>query len=117
MDINDSIEALSALAQPTRLQAFQLVVSHEPDGLPAGEIARALDVPQNTMSVHLGIFTRSGLMTFERQGRSLVYRADLNRFRELTLYLLKDCCGGRADVCTPLIAELTPCCSPSRSVS
>jgi DNA-binding transcriptional ArsR family regulator len=110
MDANTAVGALAALAQPTRLEAFRLLVRHEPGGLPAGEIARVLGVPQNTGSSHLAILVQAGLARFERTGRSIVYRANLDRFRELTLYLLKDCCGGRADLCTPLIAELTPCC-------
>ena len=53
MDNESVIVALGALAQATRLDAFRLLVRHEPEGLPAGEVAKALDVPQNTMSVHL----------------------------------------------------------------
>lgn len=110
MDINVATTALSALAQPTRLQAFRLLVRHEPQGLPAGEIARDLDVPQNTLSTHLAILVSAGLARSERDGRSIIYRADFDRFRELTLYLLKDCCNGNAALCAPLIAELSPCC-------
>ena len=105
-----AISALSALAQGTRLDTFRLLVRHEPDGLAAGEIARQLDVPQNTMSAHLGILTRAGLVRSERHSRSIIYRADLDGLRALTLFLLKDCCGGNAQVCAPLIAELSPCC-------
>jgi ArsR family transcriptional regulator, arsenate/arsenite/antimonite-responsive transcriptional repressor len=111
MDINSATSVLSALAQATRLQAFRLLVSHEPQGLPAGEVARSLDIPQNTSSTHLAILVGAGLARAERQGRSIIYRADLERFRELTVFLLKDCCSGRSDICTPLIAELTPCCA------
>ena len=102
--------ALSALAQPTRLESFRLLVRHEPDGLPAGEIARLLDVPQNTSSTHLAILVGAGLARSERNGRSIVYRADLDAFRELTLFLLKDCCNGRAELCRPLVAQLESCC-------
>ncbi|WP_336969711.1 metalloregulator ArsR/SmtB family transcription factor [Sphingobium aromaticiconvertens] len=105
-----AITALSALAQGTQLDTFRLLVRHEPDGLAAGEIARQLDVPQNTMSAHLGILTRAGLVRSERHSRSIIYRADLDGLRALTLFLLKDCCGGNAQVCAPLIAELSPCC-------
>jgi len=110
MDIQTSVISLSALAQPTRLQTFRLLVQHEPDGLAAGDIARALDIPQNTSSTHLSILVNAGLARSERTGRSIVYRADLDSFRELTLFLLKDCCNGRADLCVPLIAELESCC-------
>lgn len=110
MDNGSAIDALSALAQTTRLDVFRLLVAREPDGMAAGDIARWLDVPQNTMSAHLGILARAGLVTFERHSRSIVYRADLDGLRALTVFLVKDCCAGSPDVCAPLVAELTPCC-------
>jgi ArsR family transcriptional regulator len=103
----------AALSQSTRLDAFRLIVAHEPSGLPAGEIARALDVPQNTLSTHLAMLARAGLISAERLGRSIVYRAELDRVRELASFLVTDCCGGRAELCDPLVAEFTPCCTPS----
>ncbi|QYO76148.1 ArsR/SmtB family transcription factor [Devosia salina] len=112
MDDITIIEALSALAQPSRLAAFRLVVEHEPHGLPAGEIARRLDVPQNTMSSHLAQLTRAGLLSAERQGRTITYRADINRMRDVMSYLVNDCCGGRPELCAPLIEDITPCCVP-----
>ncbi len=107
---SSAISALGALAQGTRLDAFRLLVRHEPDGLAAGEVAKALDVPQNTMSVHLATLARAGLVRSERHSRVINYRADLEQLRLLTLFLVKDCCGGNAELCAPLIAELTPCC-------
>lgn len=71
-----------------------------------------LDIPQNTMSAHLATLARAGLVKSERRSRSIIYRADLDGLRDLTLFLLKDCCGGSAELCAPLIAELTPCCGP-----
>jgi ArsR family transcriptional regulator len=114
MDQEKVILALAALAQPTRLQAFNLLVRHEPDGLPAGDVARMLAVPQNTMSSHLAVLAHAGLIQAERRSRLMVYRAEIAALRELTLYLVKDCCGGRAELCEPLIAELSPCCSPQK---
>lgn len=112
MELSEAVTALAALAQSTRLDAFRLLVRHEPEGVPAGELARLLDIPQNTMSAHLATLSRAGLIVGERQGRSILYRANLDRFQELTLFLLKDCCGGSADLCAPIIAALTPCCDP-----
>ncbi|KAB2747904.1 MULTISPECIES: ArsR/SmtB family transcription factor [Brucella] len=112
METEEAITALAALAQSTRLDTFRLLVKHEPDGLPVGELARMLDVPQNTMSAHLATLSRAGLVNGERQSRSIIYRADLDRFRELTLFMIKDCCGGSAELCAPLIKSLTPCCEP-----
>ena len=111
MDLDSATSALAALSQPTRLETFRLLVRHEPEGLPAGEIARQLDVPQNTMSAHLAVLTRAGLTRNERQSRSIVYRANLSGLQALMLYLVRDCCGGNAELCAPLIAELSaPCC-------
>ena len=110
MESNTAIAALSALAQGTRLDVFRLLVQHEPNGVAAGDIARQLNVPQNTMSAHLGILARAGLVRFERHSRSIVYRADLDGLRALTLFLVKDCCAGSPELCAPLLAELTPCC-------
>jgi ArsR family transcriptional regulator, arsenate/arsenite/antimonite-responsive transcriptional repressor len=112
MDKEETILALTALAQATRLDAFRLLVMHEPEGLPAGEVARQLAVPHNTMSTHLAVLARAGLVGAERQSRAVIYRVNLDRLRELTLFLLKDCCGGNPELCAPLIAELTPCCPP-----
>lgn len=109
MDSEQTILSLGALAQPTRLDVFRLLVRHEPDGLPAGEIARVLAVPQNTMSSHLAILTRAGLVSSQRHSRSIVYRADLTRFQQVALFLIQDCCGGRPEVCAPLLASLSGC--------
>jgi len=109
MEKDPVILSLTALAQTTRLDVFRLLVSHEPEGLPAGEIARELAVLHNTMSTHLAILCRAGLIRSERRSRSIIYRADLERFRAVATFLLKDC-GGRPEVCAPLIEDLTPCC-------
>lgn len=108
---NDSdIEALSALAQPTRLDVFRLLVKHEPDGLPAGEIARLLDVPHNTMSTHLSILTRANLVTVERHSRSMIYRVELKAVHKLVMFLLRDCCNGQPSLCAPIMEDLATCC-------
>jgi DNA-binding transcriptional ArsR family regulator len=111
METSPAILALAALAQSTRLETFRLLVRNEPHGLPAGEIANQLAIPANTLSAHLGILARAGLVASERRSRSIIYRARLDRVSALVLYLLKDCCEGRSELCKPLIAELTPCCA------
>ncbi|WP_426124406.1 ArsR/SmtB family transcription factor [Pararhizobium sp. PWRC1-1] len=113
MDNLEAIPALAALAQSTRLEVFRLLMKHEPEGLPAGEIAKLILVPHNTMSTHLGILSRSGLIDSERHSRSIIYRANLDSLRDLTLFLIKDCCGGNPELCAPLIADLTSCCLPT----
>src|SRR5258705_1319415 len=109
MEQEQAILALAALAQPTRLGVFRLLVKHEPDGLAAGDIARAIAVPQNTMSAHLAILARAGLVMSERKSRSIIYRANLVTFQDLTSFMVEDCCGGRADLCAPVAA-----CKPAR---
>ena len=112
MDSENAILALAALAQPTRLDVFRLLVKHEPEGLAAGDIAKMLAVPQNTMSSHLSILSRAGLVSAQRFSRSIVYRADLTRLQAVVLFMLKDCCDGRPEICAPLVESLTPCCPP-----
>lgn len=111
MDTPDAITAFAALSQATRLEAFRLIVRHMPDGLAAGEVARLGGVPQNTMSSHLSILARAGLISAERHSRSIVYRAELGAVRELTSFLVSECCGGRPELCAPLVAEFSPCCA------
>jgi ArsR family transcriptional regulator, arsenate/arsenite/antimonite-responsive transcriptional repressor len=116
MDREDAILALAALAQGTRLEAFRLLVGSDPEGLAAGEIARRLAVPHNTMSTHLAVLVRAGLIQAERRSQSLIYRARLDRFRDVATYLLQDCCGGHPEICAPLIANITSCCTPKETV-
>lgn len=116
MDKEAAVLALAALAQSTRLDAFRLIVEHEPGGLPAGEVARRLAVPHNTMSTHLAVLARAGLIAAERRSQSIIYRARLDRFREVTSYLLRDCCGGHPEVCGPLVSDLTARCSPKENL-
>lgn len=113
MENEQVILALAAMAQGTRLDVFRLLVAAG-EGLPAGEVARRLDVPHNTMSSHLAILSRAGLVRSERFSRSIVYRADLDALRSVVAFLLKDCCGGRPEICAPLLAELTPCRQPAK---
>jgi ArsR family transcriptional regulator, arsenate/arsenite/antimonite-responsive transcriptional repressor len=115
MDSINAIAAFAALAQPTRLETFQLLVAREPEGISAGELARLVAVPQNTMSAHLAVLSRAGLIAGVRQSRSIIYRAGLAQLRDVILFLLKDCCGGRSDLCAPLINDLMPCCLPKVS--
>lgn len=110
MDQGSAIAALAALAQTTRLEAFALLVRNEPDGLPAGKVARLANVPPNTMSAHLAILSRAGLVRFERRSRSIIYRADLACLREVMTFIVKDCCSGSVNLCAPLIATLAPHC-------
>lgn len=108
MDSTTAIACLDSLAQNTRLRAFRELVRAGAEGLPAGVLARHCAVPHNTMSAHLASLTRSGLISDERKGRSIVYRAEVGQLQQLVLYLLKDCCRGSPDVCAPLLRDLVP---------
>jgi DNA-binding transcriptional ArsR family regulator len=114
MDTAAAILALAALAQPTRLDVFRLLVKREPQGLAAGDIAKEMAVPHNTLSTHLAILTRAGLVSSQRRGRSVVYRADLSTLQLVTLFLLQDCCGGEPELCASLIESIKPSCSPTK---
>lgn len=91
--------ALAALGQPTRLEVFRLLVRQEPAGLSAGAIAEAVGCPQNTLSAHLGILARAGLVRGTRDGRSIIYRARIEAIRELIEFLVDDCCNGHPELC------------------
>ena len=92
-----------------RTPAWQLFVGSFlpiPTSIGAGDIARECKVPQNTMSTHLAILTRAGLLHVERDGRQMNYQADLDGFRAVVVYLAKDCCNGRSDLCASLVADI-----------
>ncbi|AJY47099.1 ArsR family transcriptional regulator [Martelella endophytica] len=89
------ITALSALAYGPRLDIFRYLVRAEPAGAYAGNIAEALDMRANTLSANLSILTRAGLISSTREGRFILYRANLGMMDTLLSYLTEDCCGGR----------------------
>ncbi|WP_203070995.1 ArsR/SmtB family transcription factor [Falsiroseomonas ponticola] len=105
METTEAIEALAALAQETRLLVFRRLVVAGAEGLPAGEIARLLSVPPNTLSTHLAVLSRAGLVTARRQGRSVIYAAAMPGIDALIDFLLRDCCGGRAELCGALTSR------------
>ena len=109
MDTSDALSILSALGHPTRLDAFRLLIRHEPEGLSTGELVEASGLTQSTFSTHLAVMAKAGLVHSEKRGRQQIQRANLDVLRGLMVYLAKDCCQGRAELCEPLLAELTCC--------
>ncbi|MEK1891080.1 MAG: metalloregulator ArsR/SmtB family transcription factor [Phyllobacterium sp.] len=107
MDINNALEALGAISQSTRLDIFRLLIKAGDKGLAAGEIAEAICGRQNTTSTNLAILARSGLINAARDGRNVIYRADYAAMRDLIAFLLEDCCGGRPEICAPLLQSLS----------
>ncbi len=111
METNTAVSALSALAHPGRLEVFRLLVQAGPQGLAAGEIARATGTLANTLSTNLGILAAAGLAASRREGRQIIYTAGYQRMRELLAFLMEDCCGGKPEICAPLAEVASRCCA------
>jgi len=99
VNVANAIAALSALSQEHRLAIFRLLVQAGKDGMPAGAIAEALGVPNSSLSFHLAHLHRAGLVSQERQSRSLIYAADYAAMNALVGYLMENCCAGAS--CAP----------------
>ena len=97
-----AVNCLSALAHEGRLRVFRMLVQAGVLGLPAGEIARRLDTPPNTLSANLNVLSHAGLVRSRRQGRSIIYTAEYDQMRALLGFLVEDCCGGSPEICAPL---------------
>jgi len=104
-----AITALAALAHPVRLDAFRLLIRHEPDGLSTGALVEASGLSQSTFSTHLAVMAKAGLVAAEKRGRQQIQRANMSTLVTLMTFLAKDCCNGRAELCEPLLAELACC--------
>ena len=113
MDSSQATDRLAALAQLSRLEAFRLLLRAGPGGLAAGDIARALEVPHNTLSTHLAILVGAGLLLSRREGRRVIYSVDFEGLRELLSFLLEDCCQASRDVPAQLLERVIGgCCNP-----
>jgi ArsR family transcriptional regulator len=112
MELDASVDTLSALANASRLSVFRLLVQAGGGGLPAGEIARHTGIVPSTLSTHLSVLTQTGLIAARRDGRLIIYTADYARMRDLLGFLLEDCCAGAPEVCAPLaeIVARAACC-------
>ncbi|MFO1104974.1 MAG: metalloregulator ArsR/SmtB family transcription factor [Amaricoccus sp.] len=115
MESSLAIRRLSALAHEGRLAVVRLLIKAGPDGLSAGEVARALQVTPNTLSAQFTVLANAGLVVSRRDGRSILYAADFDAMSGLLVYLMEDCCQGRREVCAPLAEaaiRAAACCSP-----
>ncbi len=99
-----AVEALTALGHETRLQIFRLLVREGPSGRSAGAIATEIGCPKSTLSHHLSLLERAGLLTARRQDRHIFYAIDISGTRALFDFLTADCCNGRPELCGPLVA-------------
>ena len=107
MDTTNAPTAFAALSQPTRLDVFRLLVKAGNDGMLSGELGQRLDVRQNTMSANLSILLQSGLIRNERMGRTIRYFADFDGIHGLLAFLMEDCCGGKPELCEPVIDQIS----------
>jgi ArsR family transcriptional regulator, arsenate/arsenite/antimonite-responsive transcriptional repressor len=116
MSAPHALAALAALGQPTRLEIFRLLMRAEPDGMSAGSIADKIGSPHNTLSTHLSILARSGLVRGTRDGRSIIYRADVEGIRSLVSFLVMECCDGHPELChlQGAIEEAKCGCTPAK---
>lgn len=108
MQQENAIEAFAALAQPTRLEAFRLLVRAGPKGMPALEISRQLGAKPSTLSGHLAILKRAGVLTATRHQREIHYAANLATVNKLVQFLIADCCGGQIENCAEIVAICDP---------
>lgn len=99
MSAAHALAALAALGQPARLEIFRLLIRAEPNGMAAGAIAEQIGCPHNTLSTNLAILARSGLVRGAREGRSIIYRADVEGIKGLVGFLVNDCCDGHPELC------------------
>ncbi len=110
MDRSNALSVFAALSQQTRLDVFRLLVKAGADGMPSGEIGEKLGVRQNTMSANLTVLLNAGLVRNERYGRTIRYFTDFDTMRGLLAFLMEDCCGGRTEICQPVIDEIACAC-------
>ncbi|MFC2968200.1 arsenate reductase/protein-tyrosine-phosphatase family protein [Acidimangrovimonas pyrenivorans] len=109
MESNTATILLAALAHEGRLAVFRLLVRRMPEGVRPSGIALALDLKPNTLSQYLSVLEQAGLVQSERQGRAVLYRADMARMGKLVDFLVADCCRGRPDLCAEAATQaLTP---------
>ena len=108
MEKRSVIAALGALAQETRLDIFRLLVQAGAGGMAAGQIGEQLGLPSATLSFHLTQLRQAELVTFRREGRSLIYAAEYQAMDGLIGFLTENCCGRGRDACLPALADRGP---------
>lgn len=109
MENTDAIAALSALAHEHRLRLFRLLMRRGPSGMAAGEIADAVGISRSSLTFHVGLLDRAGLLRSWRVHRSVFYAVDIEGTRRLMTFLTEECCDGRPEICGGLAAGLMTC--------
>lgn len=114
MNRGQALSAFAALSQDTRLSIIRLLVKVGPDGVTAGDIADEVGVSASNLSFHLKELQHAGLVAARRNARSIIYSADYTALRGLIGFLMKDCCGGRPEICGPILDDAA-CCPPTKA--
>ncbi len=104
METKSAVKALAALAQETRLSIFRILVQTGEGGLPVGQIAKALSIPNATLSFHLKELSNAGLITARQESRFIYYTAHFTAMNELLGFLTENCCAGNP------CGSVTVCC-------
>lgn len=110
MDISVALKAFTALSQETRLLAFRILVKHGKEGLAAGRLSEEIGIPQNTLSFHLAHLSQAGLVHSRKEGRSIIYFADIDAMQELIRFLVEDCCALDKSTCKGVEKLLQKAC-------
>ena len=100
MELIEAANALSALAQPNRLEVFRILVRCGEQGICAGDISEQLAIPKPTLSFHLKELSHAGLVKSRREGRSIIYSLNIPGMSSLMQFLTEDCCQGRPELCS-----------------
>ncbi|MCQ1851799.1 ArsR/SmtB family transcription factor [Neorhizobium galegae] len=112
MDERQALASFGALSQDTRLQIVRMLVVAGPSGMAAGTIAEQLDVSPSNVSFHLKELDRAGLISQQRESRSIIYSANYEALGGLVRFLMEDCCAGHPEICAPA-AKVAACCTPA----
>lgn len=113
MEIKIAVTALAALAQETRLSIYRMLVEAGPEGVAAGRIGEALEVPGATLSFHLKELARAALVSSRQEKQFIYYAVDFKRMAELMTFLTQNCCQGMPQECLTVVeTALGRCCPP-----
>ena len=96
METSTVLQSLAALAQPSRLAIFRLLIQLGPDGLAASRIAERLEIAPSALSFHMKELVHSGLVNGRQEGRYVIYSANVDAINALVLFLTENCCGGQS---------------------
>jgi DNA-binding transcriptional ArsR family regulator len=112
-----ALSCFAALSQETRLRIVRLLVKAGPEGLAAGSIGEAVGASSSNVSFHLSQLEQAGLIGSRREARSIIYAADYAALSGLVQFLMRDCCRGHPEVCTPAVAAIAASCPPRRKAA